>query len=498
MSFVCLALTAPTIAENLALLDRYRDKIDIAELRVDHLDPADYFTVRSFPERARLPCILTVRRKVDGGQFEGGEGVRLVVMAKALAYARRDKSCNFAYVDLESDFRVPAVEEACRTFGTRIIRSSHFACDMPRDLDAEWAELCSEPDEIPKITVALQGATDLAKLVSWIDSLHSGPRVVIATGDFGMPTRILSERLGSMICYTSALSAGMPGAAPGHLDPETLTKVFRIREIGRDTAIYALGGGRSVVASKSPGLHNEAFRAAGIDAVYTPIAAESAGAFLAAAEAIGIRGAAITVPLKEDILPYLAYRSPEVEDIGACNTLVRNPEGWAGYNTDTGGFERSLLEFLQRKDLHGLRSTIVGAGGAAKAVASVLARLGAAVLVLNRSTQKARELARRYGFAWAPCDDRAVELVADHSDLIVQATPIGMEGYQQGNPLFWYDLTGREAVFDCIYRPERTALLAKAEEAGCRTINGWPMLRYQAAEQFRLWTGREPPLHYFE
>ena len=498
MPLLCLALTGRTIAENLAVLERYRGKVDLAELRADLLEPEEMFRVRDFPDMAGLPCILTVRRRVDGGGFEDGEGVRLVLIAKALAYARPDSRSNFAYVDLEHDFHVPAVEEACRTFGTRIVRSRHFLSGMPEDLDSVWAELSADPDEIPKLAVLPKGAGELARLYEWSEGLGEGERIIVGMGDFGVPSRILAARFGSFITYTSPLAAGLPIAAPGHLDPETMRDVFRFGEIGSSTDIYGLAGGRMVAHSKSPLLHNGAFRAAGIDAVYLPIPAEGIADFMDCAEALKLRGAAVTVPLKEEILDRLSYRSPEVEDIGACNTIVRRSDGgWAGYNTDAQGFERSLLEFMGRSDLRGIRATIVGAGGAAKSVTHVLARLGVAVLVLNRTPSTAKSLARRYGFAWAGCDERSSELIADHADLIVQASSVGMEGATPGDPLEWYDFEGREAVYDLVYRPERTALLKRAEAAGCRIANGWAMLRYQAAAQFRIWTGREPPDLYF-
>jgi len=498
MSLVCLCLTGKTIAEDLAALDRYRGRIDLVELRADLLEAGEALAVRSFPEHAGLPCILTVRRRIDGGGFEEGEGVRLVMIAKALIYPRPDRSANFAYVDLESDFRVPSIEEACRTFGTRIIRSRHDLSGLPPDLDAAWAELTETSDEIPKLAVSPRGAADLSRLFAWSRGLRSPERIIVGMGDYGFPSRVLAERLGSSIAYTSAREAGLPAAAPGHLDPVVLEDGYRFREQGRDTAIYALGGGRSVIGSRSPALHNAAFRAAGVDAVFVPAPADEIGGLMAVLDATGARGAAVTVPFKEAVIPYLAWRSSEVEDIGACNTLVRSLDGWAGHNTDACGFERSLLEFLGREDLRGMRATLVGAGGGAKAVAHVLAKLGAVGLVLNRNVSKAKALAQRYAFAWGPCDDRAAGLIADHADLIVQATPVGMEGGVEGDPLEWYDFSGREAVFDLIYRPERTALLERAAQAGCAARNGWHMLQYQGAAQFKLWTGREPPPVYYE
>lgn len=496
MAAVCLCLTGRTIAENLAALEVCRDKVDLVELRVDWLEPEEQFLIRSFPALAGLPAILTVRRRVDCGSFDEGEGVRLVIMAKALSYARSDNKANFAYVDLEDDFRIPSIEESCRVFGTRIIRSHYHPKGIPEKLDALWSGLAAEPGVIPKLVVTPQGSDDLAKFLSWSKTLGQRDRILIGMGEYGYPTRILSSRLGSMFNYCSALSCGLPTAAPGQIDPEAFAEVYRGRETTQVSTVYALGGGLSILGSKSPALHNRAFREAGIDAVYVPFPADSARGFLDAIEAAGARGAAITVPLKESVIPYLQSTSSEVDDIGACNTIVRTERGWEGSNTDASGFERSLLEFLGRSTLEGLRVTLVGAGGAAKSVALVLHRNRASCLVLNRSIAKAKALAMRYGFLWGHCDDRSLDILAEHSDLVIQATSVGMSGGTQGDILDWYDFQGHEAVFDLVYRPERTELLTRASRAGCRVINGYPMLCYQAAEQFRTWTGLEPPESY--
>jgi len=497
MPLVCLSLTARTIAENLAVLERYRGRIDLVELRADLLAPSEVFAVRSFPVLAGLPCILAIRRKCDGGNFADGEGQRLVMLAKAIAYARPDQTANYAYVDLDSDFHVSSVEEACRTFGTRIIRSRHDITGMPSDLDGALSELSAENDEIPKLAVTPRNADDFARLFTWASALPPGDRILVGMGDFGVPSRVLAGRINSLMAYTSALRAGLPGAAPGHLDPIALEDTYRFRELDRNSIVYALGGGTNVLASKTPQLHNSSFKQAGINAVFIPFPSTDVESFLRALEATQASGAAIAIPLKEALLPYLLRRSPEVDDIGACNTIVREKDGWMGYNTDAQGFERALLEFLGVEDLHGLRATLVGSGGVAKAIAHVLARLGASAVVLNRTVSKARSLAHRYGFAYGPCTEHSTELVADHSDIVVQATSVGMEGERQGDPLDWYDFSGREAVFDLIYRPERSMLLERAIAAGCRACNGWKMLRYQSAAQFALWTGREPPDTYF-
>jgi len=127
MAKICLSLTGKTIQQNLDILKKYRKFIDIAELRADCLAPDERLQIRRFPELAGLPVILTIRRISDSGFFTGGESTRIKLFAQGLAYAEADARLNFAYVDIEDDLDVPSLEEAARTFGTRIIRSYHKA-----------------------------------------------------------------------------------------------------------------------------------------------------------------------------------------------------------------------------------------------------------------------------------------------------------------------------------------------------------------------------------
>lgn len=490
---ICLCLTGKTLAANLAALEPLRSKVDLVELRADCLDPTEKFLLRSFPEKAGLPCMLTVRRRSDGGLFDEGEGVRLVMIAKALSYAKADAKANFAYVDLESDFHMPAIEEACRTFGTRIIRSRHYVDSMPGDLDAAWASISEEEDEIPKLAVTPQNAADLSFLLAWASRLPERERLVIGMGEYGVPTRILARYIGSLFSYTSLGSSDMPLAAPGQMSPEVFITTYRGKDRGPLSSLYTLLGGKSILNSLSPSLHNSAFAATGKDALMLPLPSETIEAALANMEILGARGAAITLPLKEDVMPYLSFVSTDVQRIGACNTLVAGEKGWAGYNTDADGFERSALEFLGREDFKGLKVTLIGSGGAAKSIALSLYRKGAECVILNRTISTARALARKYGFNWGPLDDRAIDTVTAYSDLIVQATSVGMTGGQAGDPLDFYEFSGHEMVFDIIYRPEQTSLLRRAREAGCKTINGYKMLCYQAAGQYKLWMGAPAP-----
>jgi 3-dehydroquinate dehydratase / shikimate dehydrogenase len=507
MPKLCLSLTGSTIAKNLAAIDRYRGLIDMAELRADYLDPEEQFHIRSFPEKAGLPTILTVRRKADGGRFEQGEGVRLVILAKGLSFAESDTRKNFAYVDIEHDLQIPAIQEAARTFGTRIIRTLHCMDGVPSNLESAWRELASNPYEIPKLAVRVKTLSDTEALLRLFggNGMLSGAadnpggmgsgqqRIVIGSGEYGFCTRVLAKRMGSMLVYASAVKAGLEPAAPGQLDPETYTGTYRGKQAEADWNLYGILGGTSVLGSLWPAIHNEGFSTLGLKAMYVPFPSDDLESFLRIAEILNIRGFSVTVPFKEKILPRLSSRSAEVEAIGACNTAVRGSKGWAGYNTDAYGFRRAVIEFLGTGDLKGINACIVGAGGAARAVAYTLHELGANACIINRNLTKAKRLAERYGFRWSGMTERAVELVERHNDLIIQTTSVGMDGGSPGDPIEWYEFSGREAVFETIYNPMETQLLRRAKAAGCRVTSGVGMLQAQAAAQFSLFTGLEYP-----
>lgn len=201
----------------------------------------------------------------------------------------------------------------------------------------------------------------------------------------------------------------------------------------------------------------------------------------------------VTVPFKEKILPYLSRRSPEVDAIGACNTVVRHGSELIGYNTDAHGFSADLRAFLGMESLAGVKATIIGAGGGAKAAAYALSSLGAHVCIINRSMSKAKHLAEVYGFEWSGLTERASEMIERYNDLIVQATPLGLEGGQGGDPLEWYEFSGREALYEMIYAPPETPVMRRARAAGCRVTNGLGMLHAQATAQFSLFTGLDYP-----
>jgi 3-dehydroquinate dehydratase/shikimate dehydrogenase len=495
MAKLCLCLTGSTLERDLEILEKYRDCVDIAELRVDCLDADERLHVRRFPTLAGLPVILTIRREADGGRFSGGEAGRIGLFSRALAFAQADRRHNFAFVDLEDYLDVPNIEEAVRSFGTRIIRSTHTVDGVEQDLAARIRGLRRVGDELVKLAVAPTCTEDLLRVLIAAQQTSDIDKILVCMGPFGTPSRILAEQFGSQISYTSPHSEpDSPIAAPGQFEPRELAEVFRFRSITRATRLFGIAG-YPLKTTLSPAFFNAVFAFENMDAVYVPFQTDSIAAFLRLARELGMEGVSITIPHKESVLPFLAEASDEVRLIGACNTIVRSDEGWNGFNTDAQGFSGSLLNFINRKHFRGRRVTIVGAGGAARSVAFELHRLGAKALILNRTELRAKDLAERFNFAWGRLDGKGINLIKRYSDIIIQTTSVGMSGYEEYDPLEFYRFSGSEVVMDLVYRPERTVLLKRAAAAGCRVLNGYDMLMRQAQLQYGHFLGAEFPVH---
>ena len=505
MAKICLCLTAKTLERNLEILSKYRKQADMAELRVDCLEPDERLLIRRFPQMTDVPIVLTIRRDKDGGFFTGGEGARINLMARGLAYADADKRRNFAYLDIEEDLDVPSLEEAAGTFGTRIIRSYHNFKGAGGGISAKLKSMCHSGGDIVKAAVMANSSGDVLNLIRAGKECAGQEKILLAMGHYGVYSRILSEKFGSYLSFASAHSEpDAPPAAPGQIDILDLENLYRFKNITNATKIYGVTG-YPLVVSDSPFIFNTVFAQEGIDAVYVPFPADSIEAFLEVAQELNVAGASVTVPYKEAVIPYLAEQTAGVRNIHACNTLRRIPEGWQGTNTDAPGFSDSLLAFTGRTNLKRLRITVIGAGGAARAVVSELYRLGAKVLILNRTAHKAYSLAAPYEFAWGGLDKQSIEMMYKYRDIIIQTSSAGMQGNNpsdqpgaedltgQNDPLAMYRFSGREEVMDLVYKPRMTVFLKRAADAGCRVQNGYDMLIRQAGYQYTQFTNKEFP-----
>jgi len=461
---LCVTVTAETTADLRAKRDAVGDA-DLVELRLDTVrDPSAAAAL----EGRRRPVIVTCRPTWEGGSFAGSEEERKRILAEAL-------SLGAEYVDIE--WRAGFDDLIARTRGRRIVISSHDFDGLPIDLAARAHAMRSTGAEVVKIAAQMKSLSDCLPLLALgAQRSGTGAQVLIGMGPYGAATRVLAGRFGSAWTYAGGVQE------IGQLTAASLLDDFQFRAITDSTQIYGIAGG-SVGHSVSPWMHNAAFRASRIDAVYVPMPAVSADDFLAFARAIGIKGASVTIPFKVALFDAIDEVYSVARRIGAINTIRVEGTRWIGGNTDASGF---LEPLQQRVLLTGLRVAVLGAGGAARAVVVALGSTECSVRLHARDRAKAEEVAVLTSVDIGPWPPEPGSW-----DVLVNCTPVGMYPRVDDTPLPATDLTGRY-VYDLIYNPTTTRLLREAEAVGCQPIGGLEMLVAQAREQFEWWTGTKP------
>jgi shikimate dehydrogenase len=252
--------------------------------------------------------------------------------------------------------------------------------------------------------------------------------------------------------------------------------------------------------SLSPRLHNAAFAELGLDYVYVPLPVRPAqvGAAVKGLAALGFRGANVTIPHKGAVIPYLDELSEDARLVQAVNTIVVDEGRLRGYNTDVEGV-RTALVAVAGDSLSGDPALILGAGGAARAAAFALARLGCSLVIVNRTPSAAERLASLVleGVPGASCDWLALSDLTEREvrrqRVVVNATSLGMVGEGKVPALLADNVTAGQVVFDAVYGSTPTGFLVAAQARRATVVDGLAMLLGQAAEAFSLWTGVPAP-----
>jgi shikimate dehydrogenase len=253
--------------------------------------------------------------------------------------------------------------------------------------------------------------------------------------------------------------------------------------------------------SLSPAMHNAVFSALEMDCIYHAfrVRPEKLEKAILGAQAMGFGGLNLTVPLKETALRLDCIKpDPMAEKIGAINTVVFEKAGdITGYNTDGLGAKKALLEAAV--EIKGSKVVIAGAGGAARAIAFQLAADGAEITIINRTEERATELAKDISAATHPKKIKGSGLsglkeLLKETDILINTTVLGMYPNTETAIAAAEELHSGLTVFDIVYNPLETKLLRGAKAAGAKTISGVLMFVYQGAEAFKVWTGIEPPV----
>jgi 3-dehydroquinate dehydratase / shikimate dehydrogenase len=487
---LCVAIQGSTPAELWQRAVAPAEETKFVEFRLDSLakPAASLPGLKDFLTSHRdVTAIATCRRKEHGGHFTGSLTAELDMLAKAA-----EAGCQIVDMEVESAEETRPAQLArfragLRAAGAALLISFH---DFTRTKGLEQAAKrieAFEPDYVKVVSTARNLSDNLAVLRLIEDRSLSSHVVGIAMGEEGLLSRVLGPRAGAAFTFASPDEGLQAGAAtaPGQVSVRTLLDLYRLDQLDQATRIFGVAG-NPIAHSLSPLMHNTAFRRESVNAVMLPLKVRMLDDMLTIVRELPLSGVAVTMPLKQEVLPYLANMDPLTTRIGACNTLRTGADGKLyGFNTDVAGVVRPLE---RRMRLPGARILVLGAGGAARAAVFGLVGQGAEVFIVNRTHETAVALARKAKAKSLKQD----QLAKQRFDAIINTTPCGMAGVKQAMPIKENELNAG-LVFDMVYNPLDTPLLKLAHSRGLQIVSGLEMFVQQGARQFEIWTGKPAP-----
>jgi 3-dehydroquinate dehydratase/shikimate dehydrogenase len=500
-------LAVPIAAKN---LDQAKQQIKAAkaagaemlELRTDFFENlsvdlvknliAEVKTVTSSPP----PIIVTCRDKQQGGAIDYPVRLRVDVLVEALKTGAE-------FIDFEyENFLSPENQERIRralsqTPKGRLILSAHnFKTKFPDIVKLHRRIQTLYPAAIPKLVYTANHINDCFEA---FDLLHKtgGERIIFCMGEAGLVSRIIAKKLNSLVTFASIDEKN--ATAPGQITIEQLKTIYRWDSINADTKLYGVIG-TPIAHSVGPAVHNACFANIGENKLYLPLLVEGRKSefdyflrHVLTRSWLGFRGFSVTIPHKENALNFVEENSgfiePLAKKIGATNTIIIGPDNkLLAYNTDYSAAMDAITSTLGSKaDLKNLPTTVIGAGGVARAIVAGLSDAGAKIKIYNRTVERGKKLAAEFGCGFAPLDD----LANLDAKLVINCTSIGMHPNTDETPIPRKYLKKDMVVFDTVYNPPQTLLLKQAEEKGAKTIDGLSMFIGQAAAQFKLFTGKD-------
>jgi 3-dehydroquinate dehydratase/shikimate dehydrogenase len=465
---------------------------DMLELRLDLLvEPME------LPEMP-LPYIATCRPTREGGLSLLNDSARLDLIDACAQQA--------AYIDIELDtyVRRPDISDFSR-YPRRLIVSTHDFKGRP-PIPSRLVEMAERRAEVHKIVWMARSVRDNIEAFELLQQ-RIRPTIALCMGEAGLISRVLAKKFGAFLTYVSLRPE--EATAPGQPTIEQIKRLYRWDSIQADTKVYGVVG-CPIAHSLSPAVHNAAFDESGENAVYLPMLVQSGyesfkafmEEFLAFAP-LDLSGLSITIPHKENALRYLREKGAQIDPLcdeaGSVNTIVISASTLRGFNTDYDAIVQTLCTTLrvQPEALGDLRIAVIGAGGTARTAVAALAKLGATIVVYNRTREKGEQIAREFDGKIGKVVAARLEKLCDSCcHIFINATPIGMHPDVEASPFGDRipNLSSETLAFDTIYNPPKTKLLQQAEAAGARTVGGMEMFIRQAARQFEIWSGKSAPV----
>lgn len=455
---------------------------ELVELRLDWIArPAD---VNRLIKDRPTPVVITCRRPEDKGRWSRSEEQRLAVLRTAIV-------AEVEYVDLEDDI----ADQIPRYGKTKRIISHHNFDETPQNLEEIHESLCEKDPDIVKLVTMANSPEDSVRMLKLVANAKV-PTIGFCMGEYGVISRILCGKYGAPFTY--ATFSRERELAPGQLSFTEMTKIYGYDQIGPETAVYGVIGD-PIAHSLSPLIHNLAFQHDKIDAVYLPfrVPKDRLAATLQDLEWLNVQGYSVTIPHKVGALQMAKHADEASQTMGVANTLFRDGENaWQARNTDYDAALDSIRLGLDPEGkssgdpINGKQVLLLGAGGVAQAIGAGVMDAGGALTITNRSRERGETLATELGCAYTSWENRG----SGFYDVLVNGTSVGMYPNVNETPFQQNFMHDDMLVFDTVYNPENTLLLKQSRERNCKTVSGIEMFVRQAAAQYRMFTGKEPPL----
>lgn len=454
---------------------------DVIECRLDFLTDLKMEQLKTIHEYIQKPLIFTLRSSTQGGCFQGTETARLATL-KTLA------ALEPAYMDLESSVPDIFITELHNAHpNIKIIRSYHNMTETPKNLDIVLADMGHPYVAVYKIVTTAQNTLDNFRVAHFVKKYAKNKNITAhCMGKLGLPSRLLGQILGNYFQY--AMIKGSESPAPDCPDLRTLIDLYRIKQCNQDTKVFALLGD-PIDHSIGHLFHNQQFAERKINAMYLKISLKPKELveFFTLIRGLPFSGFSVTTPLKESMTAHMNHLERNTQVIGAVNTVHISNDRYYAINTDGCG---ALNAIEQSKLVYGSHVLIIGAGGAAKAIAAECAlRKPALLAIVNRTLSRAQEIAEKTkGHAY---DFEGLKTAHNqHYDIVINTLPLTPETDTLVLNCIQPYLSKNLVVLNIDYTTDKSLLLKHLKTVGCELVSPKAMFQSQAMQQFNYWLSR--------
>lgn len=454
---ISIVIKGPSYQEAAIQIQRATSVGQLVELRLDYFHVIDQLELAKLQKQFSIPMIFTLRSTAEGGMYSGSDETQLEILQKLIPL-RPD------YIDIEARFGKDKIGMlSSLSPDIKWIVSSH--CNL------EIEEFSTIPNLILKKVKAINSSFEALEFLE-LNRKFASRGIFIGLGRSGLPTRVLAPVFQAPFTY-AALSE-QEKVTPEQPIAEDLQNKYRLSALNNKTELFGLLG-FPVEQSLSDWTHNKLMHHLNLNAIYLkyPLQKEEIAPFLNKAKTLGFKGFSVTMPLKEHIVEHLDIKDENVLKIGAANTLQIVNGMIKGSNTDGIGALNAIEKHVSSR---GLKILIIGAGGAAKAIAYESISRGANVTIISRNPTKTAVAFQKLGCSIASLEEM------DHQeyDLLINATP-------DPCPIEERAIKPEKFAMDLKTRPKETLFLQKAKEKNNQIIHGYEMFVEQAVEQFSIW-----------